>query len=93
MNPTDGSCWVADTGNSQVVHLSSAGAELWRSATGEFDRSSRPSVSVNPTDGSCWVADTGDNAGGAPVRGRGGAVAVGQRRVLRPGVRLGEPHG
>jgi len=25
-----GSCWVADYGNSQVVHLSAAGTELWR---------------------------------------------------------------
>ncbi|MGD0113942.1 MAG: hypothetical protein ABSD48_18955, partial [Armatimonadota bacterium] len=36
VNPTDGSWWVADYGDSQVVHLSSAGAELWRSASGAF---------------------------------------------------------
>ena len=31
VNAADGSCWVADTANSQIVHLSAAGAELWRS--------------------------------------------------------------
>jgi DNA-binding beta-propeller fold protein YncE len=59
VNPTDGSCWVADTDDSQVVHLSSAGAELWRSASGAFLEPF--SVSANPTDGSCWVADTYNN--------------------------------
>ncbi len=54
-NPTDGSCWVADTGNSQVVHLSSVGAELWRSPTSVFW--DPYFVAVNPTDGSCWLAD------------------------------------
>ena len=42
-----------------MVHLSAAGAELWRSASGEF--ACPESVSVNPTDGSCWVADTYHN--------------------------------
>jgi PKD repeat protein len=48
---------VADTNHSQVVHLSSAGVELWRSASGAFY--GPYSVSANPTDGSCWVADHG----------------------------------
>ena len=55
VNPADGSCWVADTENNQVVHLSVSGEELWRSAGGwTWPRS----VSVNPTDGSCWMADS-----------------------------------
>jgi uncharacterized repeat protein (TIGR01451 family) len=53
VNPTDGSCWVADTTNDQVVHLSSEGAELWRG--GQFG--TPMSVSVNSDDGSCWVSD------------------------------------
>ena len=52
-DPADGSCWVADTYNNQVVHLAADGTELWRG--GGFYRPS--CVSVNPTDGSCWVAD------------------------------------
>jgi uncharacterized repeat protein (TIGR02543 family) len=55
-NPNDGSCWVADTGNSQVVHLAEDGTELWRSP-GEPTYFHVCSVSVNPTDNSCWVAD------------------------------------
>jgi PKD repeat protein len=50
---------VVDTYDNQVVHLSAAAAELWRSASGAF---SYPwSVSVNPVDGSCWVADWGSS--------------------------------
>ena len=56
VNPTDGSCWVADRFNCQVVHLAASGAELWRG--GGFLHPL--SVSVNPTDDSCWVAE-GDN--------------------------------
>jgi hypothetical protein len=55
VNPTDGSCWVADAGNNQVVHLSASGEPLW--GGGYFDEPA--SVSVNPTDGSCWVGQTG----------------------------------
>jgi len=54
VNPTDGSCWVADLGSNQVVHLAADGAELMRA--GGFNEPY--SVSVNPTDGSCWVADS-----------------------------------
>jgi DNA-binding beta-propeller fold protein YncE len=58
VNPTDGSCWVADGGNSQVVHLAADGTELLR--VGGLGAPYR--VSVNPTDGSCWVADTASDA-------------------------------
>ena len=52
VNPTDGSCWVADIDSNQVVHLAEDGTELWRG--GGF---SRPrALCVNPTDGSCWVS-------------------------------------
>jgi len=57
LNPTDSSCWVADTANNQVVHLAQDGAELWRG--GRFYCPA--SVSVNSADGTCWVADTGNN--------------------------------
>jgi PKD repeat protein len=53
VDPTDGSCWVADEHARDVVHLSAEGAELWRG--GGF--SGPEDVSVNPSDGSCWVAD------------------------------------
>jgi PKD repeat protein len=57
LNPTDSSCWVADTANNQVVHLAQDGTELWRG--GGFYCAA--SVSVNSADGTCWVADTGNN--------------------------------
>jgi PKD repeat protein len=50
---------VADYANNQVVHLSSAGAELWRSASAAFY--GPWSVSVDPMDSSCWAADIGDS--------------------------------
>ncbi len=53
VNPTDGSCWVADWGNKQVVHLAADGTELWRG--GSFTSLSQ--LAVNPADGSCWVTD------------------------------------
>jgi PKD repeat protein len=53
-NPVDGACWVADTGNNEVVKLDGAGAETLR--VGGFDRPQ--SLCVNQTDGSCWVVDT-----------------------------------
>jgi len=67
VNPTDGSCWVTDYGRwdyttftyfggSAVVHLSSAGEELWR---GNGFSSQATGASVSPADGSCWVADAG----------------------------------
>jgi DNA-binding beta-propeller fold protein YncE len=52
VNPTDGSCWVADYNNDQVVRLGADGTELLR--VGGFNRPIW--VSANPTDGSCWVA-------------------------------------
>jgi hypothetical protein len=53
VNPTDGSVWVADNYNLQVVHLSASGAELWRSSA-IYDVYW---VAVNPSDGSCWFSD------------------------------------
>jgi len=53
-DPTDGSCWVADFGHDQVVHLSAGGQELLRQ--GGFE--GPWSVCADPTDGSCWVADS-----------------------------------
>ena len=55
-NPTDGSCWMAESG--RMVHLSSTGTELWSSTTGIY---APLGVSVNPTDNSCWVSDWGDS--------------------------------
>jgi PKD repeat protein len=57
VNRTDGSCWVADHWNDEVVHLSAAGLQLWRG--GWFPLVGE--VSVNSTDGSCWVADGYNN--------------------------------
>jgi DNA-binding beta-propeller fold protein YncE len=57
-NQTDGSCWVADTGNDRVRHLSLSGS-LIAQVPGLTAPSS---VSVNSNDGSCWIADTGGNA-------------------------------
>lgn len=65
VNPTDGSCWVADTDAIRVKKLSASGQEI---AT--LDGATNPtlfapdaksltnpsSVSVDPRDGSCWVA-------------------------------------
>ncbi len=55
VNTVDGSCWVADRRNHQLVKVSvSNTTELFRLGGFNYLRS----VSVNPTDGSCWVADT-----------------------------------
>ena len=54
VNPTDGSCWVADTYNDRVIHLAADGTQLWQG--GAFYQPW--SVSVNPVDGSCWVCDS-----------------------------------
>jgi DNA-binding beta-propeller fold protein YncE len=70
VNPTDGSCWVADTKSNEIVHLAADGTQLLRIGSYEDSAVDPPverlfkapqSVSVNPTDGSCWVADTGNN--------------------------------
>jgi len=70
VNPTDGSCWVADTGNDQVVHLAEDGTQLLRIGCYQDPAVTPPverclneprSVAVSPADGSCWVADTGSN--------------------------------
>ncbi|MGD0114229.1 MAG: S-layer homology domain-containing protein, partial [Armatimonadota bacterium] len=54
VNHADGTLWVADTTNSQVVHVAGDGAELWRGGTFSKPRS----VSVDSATGSVWVADT-----------------------------------
>ncbi len=51
-NPTDGSCWVADWGTREVIHLAEDGAELGRVTGLGHSR-----VSVSPVDGSCWACD------------------------------------
>jgi len=61
VNSADGSCWVADTGTDEVIHLSVDGEELWRGGGFDFpddDGWYNSIVCVNPSDGSCWVADT-----------------------------------
>lgn len=57
-DPSDGSCWVADMDNHQVVHLAQDGITELSRASGFH---SPASVSVNPSDGSCWVADSGND--------------------------------
>ena len=52
VDPADGSCWVADRNNEQLVHLDADGTEVLR--LNEFDMFW--SVSVDPNDGSCWTA-------------------------------------
>ncbi len=91
--PGDGSCWVADTGNGQVVHLSAAGTELWRSASGEFYRApvrlGEPERRLLLGGGRTACAPQCR----APLGGRDGAVAVGQREFNSPVLRLREPDG
>ncbi len=65
VNPTDGSLWVADTGNSHLVHLEET-VVYEQPVLVLVDGYERPwgflqpeALSVNPKDGSCWVADTG----------------------------------
>ncbi len=50
----DGSCWVVDTLNNEVLRLAEDGAELWRG--GSLAAPAR--LSANPADGSCWVVDS-----------------------------------
>ncbi len=79
VNPSDGSCWVADMENEQVVHLSAAGTQLWRSAERQLQQSH---FRLGEPDGRLLLGGgLPPRPGGAPVRGRDGAVAVGQRRV------------
>ena len=54
VNTSDGSCWVANWGAGQVVHVRVDGTELWRGQTGD---STYPQVvAANSADGSCWVS-------------------------------------
>ncbi|MFC1859938.1 PKD domain-containing protein, partial [Thermodesulfobacteriota bacterium] len=57
VNSADGSVWVADNYNNEVVKLDAAGAELARKSG--FNKPY--SVSVNSTDGTVWVADDGND--------------------------------
>jgi len=54
VNENDGTCWVADRSNHQVVRLAADGSEEL-ARIGGFDDPTR--VAVNQTDGSVWVAD------------------------------------
>jgi len=59
INPSDGSCWVADTDAVKVKKLSATGQEL-AALNGTSDppvfKTQPSSVSVDPKNGSCWVA-------------------------------------
>ena len=58
VNPTDGTCWVADTDNNKVRKISADGTTILAELSGFY---SPESVSVNQNDGTCWVADTLNN--------------------------------
>jgi type II secretory pathway pseudopilin PulG len=65
VNPTDGSCWVADRGNSSIKKVSSTGAVLW-TVTGGFSLPRAVSINNNPDWSvggreTVWVADTGND--------------------------------
>jgi len=86
VNTTDGSCWVADTGNGEAVHLARDGTVLWRSAA----FGPPEAVSANSTDGSCWIASPesgvvvrigADHTELATVSGLAAPVAVSTDRV------------
>lgn len=77
VNPTDGSCWVADTGNDRVKKLSSSGTVLLNLSG--FNRPQ--SVSVNSSNGNCWVADTG-NSRVKKLSSANGAVLVDISRFI-----------
>lgn len=56
VNPTDGSCWVADTDAIVVKKLSAAGKVLFSIDMNVL--TNKPiSVVVDPRDGSCWVGN------------------------------------
>ncbi len=57
VNPLDGTVWVADKSNNQVVKIAKDGTEIKRISGFR----SPQAVEVNPADGSVWVADTGNN--------------------------------
>jgi len=57
VNQATGDCWIADTGNHRIVHIS-------KNDQTEFIISgflNPRGIDVNIRDGSCWVANTGDN--------------------------------
>jgi len=57
VNPADGSCWIADTGNKWVLHRAHDGSPLGAIAdlSPEWPQIGVVAVSVNPRDGSTWV--------------------------------------
>ncbi|KPA11161.1 surface layer protein [Candidatus Magnetomorum sp. HK-1] len=58
VNYIDGSCWVADMSNNQVVKIPASNtSELFRISGFKLPCS----LTVNPVDGTCWVADTGNH--------------------------------
>ena len=85
-NSSDGSCWIADYGHGQVVHVDHTGATLWRGGT----FTSPVSVSANPSDGSCWVADQYAQLSHLASNG---TLLWRSSRDLPPSLRhLGKPH-
>ena len=57
--------WVAD--RNRVVHLSSTGAQLWRSTAGAYPYAV---IAADATDGSCWVLEAGVQEADHPVIGQ-----------------------
>jgi len=56
INPTDGSCWVANTDAIAVMKLSAAGDEILSITPEQQIFKSQPaSIAVDPRDGACWV--------------------------------------
>lgn len=56
INPTDGSCWVANTDAVAVTKLSAAGDKILSITPEQQIFKSQPaSVAVDPRDGACWV--------------------------------------
>jgi PKD repeat protein len=56
VDPTNGYCWVADTGNNRIAKISPAGAISY------FGGFNQPMcVSVDPNNHGCWVADAGNH--------------------------------
>jgi PKD repeat protein len=53
---TDGTCWVADTGNEEVVQVTVDTYELQDLDLHDSGKGAPRSISVNPTDGTVWLA-------------------------------------
>ncbi|OGX15063.1 MAG: hypothetical protein A2166_06500 [Omnitrophica WOR_2 bacterium RBG_13_41_10] len=59
VNPSDGSCWIADTNNNRIKKVDSNGAVIFTSSTSGYSRPN--ATSVNSSTGECWVANTSSN--------------------------------